>query len=407
MTGSRIHFIGPVVCRSPGLPFDRLTRLAAHPTDAEELATRLEADRRRLWEQLDDPLVVDAFASMNPQTLGNLLATRAKDRHLGKRTSDVKRDERTLFKFLTRFASRNDTTGSAGSTVWGEWVDAPGTAVLTPGPTRHARRVVLTSPRRGAWLWRRVLPTLDPLPGRLSLAGRLQLAPNGVWNTETATLWPLTTTQLDLVRRAIGADAATLPREPVLELLDAGVLTLELRDGVDPLDALARRSTDANVSTLATLKRTLETASGLDAARLVMQAEVTLRELAPFEPLDLGHALELVVRELLEQAPAFVRVVRARRFTPGDESREPVSSSTSRCSAGSCARKESTRCCQRADDSRASSGFPITSSSSCAASRFSSTGRACSASRCSSRNFAKPSAPSRSAAWTPRQPSCG
>lgn len=319
MTGSRIHFVGPVVCRSPGLPFDRLTRLAAHPTDAEELATRLEADRRQLWEQLDDPLVVEAFASMNPQTLGNLLATRAKDRHLGKRTSDVKRDERTLFKFLTRFASRNDTTGSAGSTVWGEWTEAPGTAVLTPGPTRHARRVVLTSPRRGAWLWRRALPTLDPLPGRLSLAGRLQLAPNGVWNTETATLWPLTTTQLDLVRRAIGADAATLPRERVLELLDAGVLTLEVRDGVNPLDALAHRSNDANVSTLATLKRTLETASGLDAGQLVMQAEVTLRELAPFEPLDLGHALELVVRELLEQAPAFVRVVRARRFTPGDD----------------------------------------------------------------------------------------
>lgn len=318
MTGSRIHFVGPVVCRSPGLPFDRLTRLAGHPLDAESLAARLEADRRQLWAQLNDPLVVDAFASMNPQTLGNLLATRANDRHLGKRTSDVKRDERTLFKFLTRFASRNDTTGSAGSTVWGEWTEAPGTAVLTPGPTRYARRVVLTSPRRGAWLWRRTLPTLDPLPGRLSLAGKLQLAPKGVWNTETATLWPLTTAQLDLVRRAVGADAATLPRAPVLELLDAGVLTLELRDGIDPLDALANHSKDPNLATLVTLKRTLETTSGLDAARLVMQAEVTLRALAPFEALDLGHALELIVGELLDQAATSVRVVRARRFSPGE-----------------------------------------------------------------------------------------
>lgn len=318
MPGSRIHFVGPVVCRSPGLPFDRLTRLAAHPVDAEALPARLEADRQHLWAQLDDPLVVDAFASMNPQTLGNLLATRTGDRHLGKRTADVKRDERTLFKFLTRFASRNDTTGSAGSTVWGEWTSAPGTAVLTPGPNRHARRVVLTSPRRGAWLWRRCLPKLDPLPGRLSLAGKLQLAPNGVWNTETATLWPLNAEQLELVQRALGADASTLPRERVLELLDAGILSLEVRDGADPLDALARISSDAKVSTLAALKRTLETSAGLDAARVVMQAETTLRQLAPYEPLDLGHALELVVSELLEQAPTFVRVVRSRRFSAGE-----------------------------------------------------------------------------------------
>lgn len=316
MPASRVHFVGPVVCRSPGLPFAAVERFSRVPSDADALPTRLEADRRLLWATLDDELVLDAFATMNPQTLSTLLATKKGDRHLGKRTSDVRRDERTLFKFLTRFASRNDTTGAAGSTFWGRWSSEAFAAKVSSGPARHARRVVLASPRRISWLWRRVLERATTLPGTVTLAGRFLVVDGGVWNTETGTLWTLTAEERELVQRLPLRDTARTPA--LSRLLERGVLSLEVTGPGDPLEALALFSGDERVAHLHALQRRLQAARGLESVAVMDEAEALVRALAPLSSLDLGACLDAVLSDLVTDAPGALRVVRSRRFRPAE-----------------------------------------------------------------------------------------
>ncbi len=321
MAAPRVHFVGPVVCRSPGLPFDRVSRFSDVPMEPVALAARLETDRRALWDTLDDPLVLDAFATMNPQTLGNLLATKQAGRHTGKRTSDVKRDERTLFKFLTRFASRNDTTGAAGSTFWGQWSDEPIAARVVAGKSRHERRVVLASPRRAAWLWHRTLARQSRLHGQLELAGRLRLTNDGVWNTESQSLWPLAPEALALLMTVIGKDAATVERGAALDaLFDAGVLCLHVQGSGDSLHELLDLTAAPDVAKLVELRNALSRARGVEAGAVMAQTERLVATLAPLSALDLGSALELVVDDLLVNAPSSVRLLRSPRFVAGEQS---------------------------------------------------------------------------------------
>lgn len=312
MPASRVHFTGPVVCRSPGLPFSTVERFSNVPDTEAALATRLEADRRLLWSTLEDPHVLDAFATMNPQTLTTLLATKDAGRHQGKRTSDVRRDERTLFKFLTRFSSRNDTTGAAGSTCWGRWTTGDFAAKVTPGSGRHARRVVLVSPRRLSWLWRRIVEKTQRLHGRVELAGRLLVTEQGVLNTETGVVWALDGAERDAL-----AHLPTTTWSPVVaRLLDRGVLTLTATGPGDPLEALAVQSGDDVVTALLALQQRLASARGLEGARVMADAERLVTSAAPLSSLDLGAALELVLTDLIREAPAALRVLRSRRFRP-------------------------------------------------------------------------------------------
>lgn len=312
MPASRVHFTGPVVCRSPGLPFSTVERFGGVPEASDALATRLEADRRRLWATLDDAHVLDAFATMNPQTLTTLLATKDAGRHLGKRTSDVRRDERTLFKFLTRFSSRNDTTGAAGSTCWGRWTTGAFAAKVTPGTGRHARRVVLASPRRLSWLWRRVVQKTQRLYGSADLAGRLRVTTEGVLNTETGAVWAL-----DAGERAALAALPTTTWTPVIgRLLERGVVTLTATGPGDPLEALAQASGDEVARALFALQERLRSAHGLEAARVMAEAERLVGAAAPLSSIDLGAALDVVLTELIRDVPTVVRVVRSRRFRP-------------------------------------------------------------------------------------------
>ncbi|MBL8919813.1 MAG: hypothetical protein JNJ54_13175 [Myxococcaceae bacterium] len=312
MPASRVHFTGPVVCRSPGLPFATVERFSNVPDAPDALAARLDADRRRLWSTLDDPHVLDAFATMNPQTLTTLLATKDAGRHLGKRTSDVRRDERTLFKFLTRFSSRNDTTGAAGSTCWGSWTGGAFAAKVTPGSGRHARRVVLASPRRLSWLWRRVVEKTHRLHGRVELAGRLLLTDQGVLNTESGVLWALDGEERDAL-----AHLPTTTWSPVVgRLLDRGVLTLTATGPGDPLEALAVQSGDEVVRALLALQHQLVSARGLEGARVMGDAERLVGSAAPLASLDLGAALDVVLNDLIREAPTALRVLRSRRFRP-------------------------------------------------------------------------------------------
>ncbi|CAN0082822.1 unnamed protein product, partial [Phaeothamnion confervicola] len=74
--------------------------------------------REQLWALLDDEEFVDCLATMHPRSLLTLESRRRKWK-AGSRPSDVRRAELTLYRYLVRFCSRNDTTGTAGSTFWG------------------------------------------------------------------------------------------------------------------------------------------------------------------------------------------------------------------------------------------------------------------------------------------------
>ncbi|MHB2017604.1 MAG: hypothetical protein ACYCW6_11710 [Candidatus Xenobia bacterium] len=106
-----IRFVEPLVLRRPGMPFARLSE--------------------DVWARLDDPQFVDCLATMHPAAL----------RSLHKRSP---RAARTLYRYLARFCARNDSTGTAGVTIWGRLTDGPTT--VHPGST--LRRVVWPVPGR-------------------------------------------------------------------------------------------------------------------------------------------------------------------------------------------------------------------------------------------------------------------
>ena len=70
-----------------------------------------------------------------------------------RRPSDARRAELTLYRFLTRFCSRNDTTGTAGTTLYGTFHSSPST--LVGDPAAGKRKVVFASPRHAELLCHR------------------------------------------------------------------------------------------------------------------------------------------------------------------------------------------------------------------------------------------------------------
>lgn len=102
-----VELFEPIVCRTPGLSFGRLS------------AFKGPLHQSVLWSCLDDQLVLDCLASMHHTALASLDSRRSKAKP--HRPSDTRRAEWTLFRYLTRFCSRNDTTGSAGTTSWLSW----------------------------------------------------------------------------------------------------------------------------------------------------------------------------------------------------------------------------------------------------------------------------------------------
>ena len=121
----------PVVCRFPGLPFERFERFAEQPT------------REKLWALLDDPEFVECLTTMHPTLVGTMRHLRKKFRP-DQRPSSLRRAELTLYRYLVRFSTRNDTTGTAGSTLWGH-IGAGPAEVRENRPGK--RRVVYASPR--------------------------------------------------------------------------------------------------------------------------------------------------------------------------------------------------------------------------------------------------------------------
>lgn len=171
----RVQLGSPVVVRMAGLPFERLRRLS---------------DRAELWSLLDCPDFLGCLVSIHPSIL-KVLQSKRRQFCPDRRPSNIRRAELTLYRYLARFCSRNDTTGRAGSTFWGRWSNAGGSLVerqsgiqlvvypsprhselmtvrASQGPMRGACRLVL----RSHWIWRdrRLLNASNGLEAVLSQA---------------------------------------------------------------------------------------------------------------------------------------------------------------------------------------------------------------------------------------------
>lgn len=134
----KTRLVEPVVCRCAGMPFARVLDFGG------------PVNRERLWALLDDQEFVDCLATMHPRSLLTLVSRRRKWK-AGSRPSDIRRAELTLYRYLVRFCSRNDTTGSAGSTFWGKLGD---NATLLEGRASKFRHI-WASPRQAELLAQR------------------------------------------------------------------------------------------------------------------------------------------------------------------------------------------------------------------------------------------------------------
>ncbi len=105
MQKTAVTLHAPFVLRAPGLPFNLLNEF------------RGAVDQDKLWALLENEQFLDCLATMHHRALPSLDSRRKKYKP-GKRPSDVRRAELTLYRYLARFCSRNDTTGTAGTVSW-------------------------------------------------------------------------------------------------------------------------------------------------------------------------------------------------------------------------------------------------------------------------------------------------
>lgn len=267
-----VRLLDPVVGRCPGLPFSSIRH-------------------KDPWTLLDDPRFLDCLATMHPASLPGLLSRRAR-RKPGQRPSDVRRAELTLYRFLARFCSRNDTTGTAGSTFWGR---------LGPGPTLlegdgSLRRVLWPSPRHAELLSHRLAHGPLRSRARLALVPRYFVMVGLLFEPHENRYEPLTTQEQEVLRH-LGCRLEELPWGLAFvaeSLLERGVLTLRLGEpGQDRLEALRGEPV---ADRLTELRGRLQDSSGLEFVRLMAEAD----GLCPCPTLDPARALRHLVHLALD-----------------------------------------------------------------------------------------------------------
>ncbi|MHB2020109.1 MAG: hypothetical protein ACYCW6_24495 [Candidatus Xenobia bacterium] len=253
-TALAVRLVAPVVCRCAGLPFSRLATFGEQPS------------RTALWSLLDDPDFLDCLVTMNPGALPSL-RSRRKKLLAEKRPSDARRAEMTLYRYLTRFCSRNDTTGMAGSTMWGQ-VGERTDLVVSPGKTRH----VYPSPRHLEMLAHRLAH--GPLKGQ----ARPVLRP---WYRKLA-------------------EGVLDPHSGCL-LEDEGTVWLLGDNRLETLRELARGTeVEAPLARLLELRERLAQSSGAEFAELMQEADALAHGLAPCHALSFPKALRALVLAELE-----------------------------------------------------------------------------------------------------------
>ena len=285
----QVHLPEPVVCRSAGLPFDRLEAFAG------------ALDRQALWDLLDDESFVDALATMHPAALDSLRSRRKQFRP-DRRPSDMRRAELTLYRYLVRFASRNDTTGTAGFTLWGAW----GRSIAN-----SARRVIWPSPRHLELLCHRAAHGPLRQQARRVLFPRFQMEGSLLLDTHTG----------DMLEQ--GADCWTLRLGESAE---------------DPWACLLGRVPgspwEEPIGRLESLRAELEKLSGWDFAAKMAEADRIAAGLAPCRSLNAPHYLRRLVHLALDD-PALV-LDRVADFPPRPLS-EREEELLARCPVHSCA----------------------------------------------------------------------
>ncbi len=272
---------------------------------------------------------------MHHRVLAGLESRRKKFRP-GHRPSDVRRSELTLYRYLTRFCSRNDTTGTAGTTIWGRWGEA--TSVI-PMVLPTKTKVVYPSPRyvdllanRQAWgplreqatvvtnSYFRCPPETQNVSEKPSKVGRSDTFEQSETSSGT---YPAVSGVLELLAKL---DQSEVPfkaldeseRAIALELLKQNWLGLRL-GGIanDRLDRV-RLACNVEAPLLTTLNRVEElrlqliSAKGRDYVNLMLEVDALTQDLAPYRSLDFFLILKWLIlsgqddeRMLLQLAPSF------------------------------------------------------------------------------------------------------
>jgi hypothetical protein len=131
------------VLRATGMPFEWVQERGDEPVwllSSRGYNDRMSESRTRLWELTKNPLFREAVFMSNPQVHGFLDAWRASFEPTVRKRKDRKR-ERTLYRFLTRFTAKNDTTSFFGATSLGR-LDKARTGDLNL-PVADVRKVFL------------------------------------------------------------------------------------------------------------------------------------------------------------------------------------------------------------------------------------------------------------------------
>ncbi|MHB2016399.1 MAG: hypothetical protein ACYCW6_05565 [Candidatus Xenobia bacterium] len=255
VTHLQVSIVEPLVLRFPGMPFSRLLEPVTQET---------------LWQLLDDPTFVDCLATMNHAAFPSLHSRRAR-MVPGKRPSDIRRAELTLYRYLTRFCSRNDTTGTAGSTIWGSLGERD---EVSSGS--RTRRFVWPSPRHLEVLSHRMAY------GEMRAQAMLTLVPRLVWDGRT-----LVDTHRNSTIPLLPNQRALLDRVPcpfgVLDEREQAVATRLL----DQRWLVLRLDQPPEIPELARLQAALAQASGLEFAALMTQAEAIADRICGYRMLDL------------------------------------------------------------------------------------------------------------------------
>jgi len=273
----RVQLVEPVVCRSSGLPFSRLEDFGAG------------ASREALWALLDDGEFVDCLVTMHHAALPSLYSRRAKF-NAQRRPSNERRAELTLYRYLTRFCSRNDTTGTAGTTIWGTLGEQ---TALVPAAEGGKTRTVFASPRHAELLWHRAAH--GPLRARaqLLLSACYRWTGSSLEDPYAGGVVELSPHEMDVVRQAeetvIRLGELNAPQQEVAaQLVEREVLTLRLagqqgphRDSFRGLVEHARDSMLADdVERLVDLQRRLCCVREDEFARLMEEADEVAARLA-------------------------------------------------------------------------------------------------------------------------------
>ena len=311
-----VSLMEPIVCRNPGLPFSRIEQIAGGD------------QRSQLWDLLDDGEFVDCLATMNHGALASLKSRRRKWRP-DRRPSDIRRAELTLYRYLARFCSRNDTTGTAGTITWGKLGD--GRTEVVPSPAGK-KRTVWASPRHIELLSNRAAFGILRERATLVLFPRYQVTDGDVLDRHMGEPMRLTGEEQALVRKTVSSgtvfgELSLQEKECAERLVNGAVLTLRIgRPCDDQLHVLRELSQGTalqdDMERLVDIREQLQVVREEEFASLMEEADRIASRHAAYEVLDLTRILPFLLSLALSD-PATEIVLSRQMKLAGDILTDP------------------------------------------------------------------------------------